>query len=145
VERNQIDTVIKKSVICRLAMLDGDRPYVVPLNFGYADNALYFHGSPKSRKIALLRSNPNVCVEFDLVDGTKEADAPCRWSVKARSVIGFGKAVLIESVEEKIKALGIIMAQYSDRPFDFPEKELNATAVFKIDLEQLTGKEKGYE
>jgi nitroimidazol reductase NimA-like FMN-containing flavoprotein (pyridoxamine 5'-phosphate oxidase superfamily) len=145
VERNEIDTVIKKSLICRLAMIDGDRPYVVPLNFGYAENTLYFHGSPKSRKIQLLRSNPNVCVEFDLVDGIREADTPCRWSVKGRSVIGFGKAVMVESAEKKIEALGIIMAQYSDRQFEFPEKELNAISVFRVDLEKLTGKVKGAE
>lgn len=144
-QRSEIDAVIKKSVICRLAMIDGDRPYVVPLNFGYAGNTLYFHGSPKSRKIQLLRSNPHVCVEFDLVAEILPAEAPCRWSVQARSVVAFGKAALVENAEEKIAALNIIMAQYSDQQFEFPEKELNATAVFRVDLEKLTGKVKGSE
>lgn len=142
-EKHEIEEIVRQSRVCRLAMIDGNRPHMVPMNFGYADNTLYFHSSPKSRKLELLRTNPNVCVEFDAISGIKESDEPCRWSIEGRSVIGFGKAVAVEKLEEKIEALNIIMVQYSDRRYQFPEKELNVTAVFKVKLESLTGKAKG--
>ena len=64
--------------------------------------------------------------------------------MKYQSIIGFGKATFIEGPEEKKDALGIIMAQYSDRQFQFPEKEVNATAVFKVEIESMTGKQSGF-
>ncbi len=138
-----IESIIAQSRVCRLAMIDGDRPYIVPLCFGYRDGFLFFHGASRGKKIDLLRKNPNVCFEFDLLDGTVEAEKACDWSMKYRSVIGFGRAVFIEDPEEKRRALFVIMQQYSDRIFRFPDSILKATAVFKVRIETMTGKESG--
>lgn len=139
-----INAIIEKATVCRLGMVDGERPYVVPLSFGYRKNTLYFHGALKGRKIDILKENPNVCVEFDVaVEAQKDVDA-CNWSMKFQSVIGFGKASIVEGLELKRQALGIIMAQYSDKTFAFPENKLNATAVIKVEIEKMTGKQSGY-
>ena len=61
-----IEAIIRKASVCRLGMLDGDTPYIVPLCFGYRDDTLYFHGSMKSRKAELIRRHPKVCFEFDI-------------------------------------------------------------------------------
>ena len=122
-------------------MVDGNKPYIVPLCFGYHENVLYFHGALKGRKIDFIRKNPNVCFEFDLITETIESKNACDWNMKYQSVIGFGKAVFIESSEEKRKALRIIMAQYSDRQFQFPENGLKTTAVIKVQVESITGKQ----
>ena len=61
-----------------------------------------------------------------------------------KSVIGFGKTYFIENPEEKQKALDIIMQQYTTKHFKFPAKQLNNTLVWKIDIEQITGKKSGY-
>ena len=138
-----IHAIIGQATVCRLGMVDGDRPYIVPLSFGYQDNTLYFHGALKGRKIDLLKENPNVCFEFDIAgEALKDVDA-CNWSMKFQSVIGFGKASFVDGLEQKRQALGIIMAQYSDNPFEFPENKVNATAVIKVDIEKMTGKQSG--
>ena len=49
--KENIEAIIRKASVCRLGMLDGDTPYIVPLCFGYRDDTLYFHGSMKSRKV----------------------------------------------------------------------------------------------
>jgi nitroimidazol reductase NimA-like FMN-containing flavoprotein (pyridoxamine 5'-phosphate oxidase superfamily) len=85
-----------------------------------------------------------VCFEFDLTAETIESENACDWSMKYQSVIGFGKAVFIESLDEKRKALGIIMGQYSDRTFEFPENKLKATAVIKVKIDSITGKSSGF-
>lgn len=61
-----------------------------------------------------------------------------------KSVIGFGKAEFIEDVDDKRRALNIIMAQYSRLQFQFPENRIKATAVFKVDIETMTGKQSGH-
>jgi uncharacterized protein len=141
---SEIEAIIKNSNVCRLAMVDGDRPYLVPLCFGYQDNALYFHGASEGRKIDLLRENPNVCFELDLITEIVEAESACKWSIKYQSVVGFGRAFLLESADEKIKGLNIIMSQYSGRTFQFPEEKLRATAVFKVEIASMTGKQSGF-
>ena len=45
-DRSKLEKIIKKSRICRLAMVDGNVPYVVPLNFGYCDGTLFFSQRP---------------------------------------------------------------------------------------------------
>jgi len=49
----------------------------------------------------------------------------------------------IEGLDEKRKALNIIMAQYSDQQFQFPENKVKATTVFKVEIESMTGKQSG--
>lgn len=48
-DRKVIDDMIRRSRVCRLAMCDEDRPYVVPLNFGYDGSFLYFHAAQEGR------------------------------------------------------------------------------------------------
>jgi uncharacterized protein len=138
-----IRAIMETFQVCRLGMVDGNKPYIVPLCFGYHENALYFHGALEGRKIGLLRNNPQVCFEFDRVIDMVESDQACNWSMRYHSVVGSGKAVFIENPDEKRAALAIIMGQYSDRAFQFPDTRLEKTAVFKVDIESITGKRSG--
>ena len=142
-DESKINAFIAKANICRLGMVNGDKPYIVPLCFGYHENFLYFHGTLKGRKIDILKSNPNVCFEFDTASQPIESEKACDWSMKYQSVIGFGKAIFIESLDEKRKALGLIMANYSERKFQFLENMLKVTAVIKVEIESITGKQSG--
>jgi nitroimidazol reductase NimA-like FMN-containing flavoprotein (pyridoxamine 5'-phosphate oxidase superfamily) len=139
-----IQTIIKESAVCRLAMTDGEKPYLIPLCFGFQDNTLFFHSARKGLKLDMLEKNPNVCFEFDAVQEVIGSDEPCSWSMKYQSVVGFGKAAFIEEMEEKQKALGIITSQYSDKQFQYPENKVNGTAVFKVEIDSMTGKQSGF-
>ncbi len=143
-DKSIIESILKKANVCRLGMVNGNKPYIVPLSFGYHDNALYFHGSLKGWKIEIMRKNPNVCFEVDLIGEPIESEDACDWDMKYQSVIGFGKAVFVENLDEKREALNIIMAQYSDRVFQFPENMLKTTAVIKVEIESMTGKQSGF-
>ena len=46
-----IESIIRKASVCRLAMVDGNRPYIVPLCFGYQGDALYFHSANVGKKL----------------------------------------------------------------------------------------------
>ncbi len=144
-ERAEIDAVIRRSTTCRLGMSDGDQPYVVPLCFGYDGNALYFHCAQEGRKLDVLRKNPRVCVEFDNAGDVTEAGPACAWSIEFQSVIAFGTAELVEDPEEKRKGLALLIAQYSSsgKEFAFPEAIANHTAVIKVVIDEITGKQSG--
>jgi nitroimidazol reductase NimA-like FMN-containing flavoprotein (pyridoxamine 5'-phosphate oxidase superfamily) len=136
----EIEAVIRSSEICHLAMVDDGKPYVVPMNFGYENGALYFHSAPEGRKIDALEKNPDVCFSIigrnDLVTGEKA----CSWTAKYTSVTGTGKGEVLRDTEEKEKGMSILMSQYSDREFDFSEVDLTGVVVIKIAINEMTGK-----
>ena len=71
-----------------------------------------------------------------------KADMPCNNSVKYQSVIGFGKASILESAQEKTEALNLLMNKYMGKaPPAYPEKALNSVCVIKIDIDSMTGKQ----
>jgi len=142
-EASAIEAIITKSLVCRLALSDHNSPYIVPLCFGYEDKVLYFHGSLKGKKIDIIKKNQKVCFEFDINTDIVKAEDACHWSMKYQSVIGFGKAVLLEDLDEKRKAFNIIMSQYSDRTFQFNDTTLKGMVVIKVEIESMTGKQSG--
>ena len=138
-----IADVLSRAKVCRLGLCEGDRPYVVPLCFGYEDNALYLHSAGQGKKLDILRKNNNVCFEVDIDCQITEADKSCDWGMKFKSVIGFGKATFIEDAEQKCKALDVIMQQYSEKSFDYTEEAIKNTTIIKIEIETMTGKQSG--
>ena len=136
----EIESLIRTSPLCHLAMIDNGKPYVVPMNFGFFNGALYFHSAPQGRKIDVLRKNPEVC--FSIVDkyGLVTGEKACSWTASYRSVSGTGKAVIIIDREEKEKGLKILMARYSDKVYNFTEEDLFGVVVIRVDIEEMTGK-----
>jgi nitroimidazol reductase NimA-like FMN-containing flavoprotein (pyridoxamine 5'-phosphate oxidase superfamily) len=143
-DRAMIDSIILKSSVCRLAMSENDRPYVIPLCFGYKDNALYFHSGREGKKVDVLRKNSKVCFEFDTDHEIVSSESPCKWTMKYRSVIGKGKASLIHDPEAKRQAFDIIMHHYSEKVFDYSEAGLNNSLIIKVEIQSMTGKQSGY-
>ena len=142
-DRAGIESIIHRCTVCRLAMADGNRPYLVPLSFGHKNNSLYFHSANRGKKLDILKKNNAVCFEFDIDCEPVKADKGCEWGMKYKSVIGFGKAFFIDDVESKSAALDIIVKHYSDGSFTYPESELKNTVVIKVEITHMTGKQSG--
>lgn len=141
-ELSEIESVIRRSEVCRLAMCDEGFPYLVPLCFGYKDRTLWLHSAKHGRKIDILRKNNRVCVEFDTDYEVRSGEIACKYSMKYRSAIAFGKASFIDDPEEKRKALDIIMAHYSSEDaFEYSEKILEKTLIIRVDIEEISGKQ----
>lgn len=146
ISMGEIVNVLEKCRVMRLAMTDGDFPYVVPLNYGFTfENGtvtVYFHCAAEGRKSDILRKNNNVCFEMDgeheLVTGTSD----CAYGYKYESVIGTGKCFLVTDEKEKLNGLCCLMRHQTGlkREFSFDKASLSKTAVYKIIAEKITGK-----
>lgn len=143
-DKKTIDEVIKDSLVCRIALSDNNSPYLVPVCFGYDGDNLYFHGKPAGKKIDILKKNNSVCFEFDSKVTLLESPMPCKWDVKYKSVIGFGKTSFMDNIKEKKHALNCIMKQYSQDKFDFIENVIEKTTLIKIKIEDMTLKTSGF-
>jgi nitroimidazol reductase NimA-like FMN-containing flavoprotein (pyridoxamine 5'-phosphate oxidase superfamily) len=142
-EKSGIEAVIEKATVCRLGLSVDHQPYVVPLNFGYEKNTLYFHGAVDGRKIDMIRKNPRICFEMDVNSEIVKESLPCFWGMRYESVIGFGKAEILADFDEKQRGLGIIMAHYAEEAFTFDPDFVHAVAVIRVDIESMTGKKSG--
>jgi len=139
-DKKAIEDIILNAVVCKLAMCDGHQPYIVPLCFGFKDNTLYFHSAPEGKKIDMLEKNPNVCFEFDIFTQVIKSAKACKWGMKYRSVIGYGKASFITNDDLKRQAFDIIMNQYENGAFAYEDALISSTVIIKVDIESMTGK-----
>jgi nitroimidazol reductase NimA-like FMN-containing flavoprotein (pyridoxamine 5'-phosphate oxidase superfamily) len=142
----QAEDILNMGRLCHIAMANGDEPYLVTVNYGYKSGCIYFHSAPEGRKIEMIRNNPNVCFMIYSDDLLVPGENPCKdWSMKYRSVIGYGKATILKNHVEKTEGLNILMEHYSKKgPFKFGAKNLEETTVVKIDIENISGKISGY-
>lgn len=141
-----LEPIIERATVCRIGFCRDDVPYVVPMNFGYRDGCVYLHSSAAGKKIDILRKNNNVCFEVDIDHDLVEADSACAWTMRFRSVIGFGKASMVEDSEGKREALDLIMAHYGKGgPHAYSDKHLGKVAVIKVVLEEVTARVHGYD
>ncbi|TVR66996.1 MAG: pyridoxamine 5'-phosphate oxidase family protein [Spirochaetaceae bacterium] len=140
-ERSGIDGIIHATEVCRLGLCDHGRPYVVPLNFGYDGEVVYFHCAPEGRKLEILRENNRVCLEFDIPEGLVRGEQACNWGMRYRSVLAFGTAREVADPGERLRGLQVIMSHYSDERFSFPPAMVERTTVIRVDIETITGKQ----
>ncbi len=143
-DRAAIDSILQRATVCRLGLAAGDEAYVVPVSFGYRDNCLYIHSAPEGKKIAMLKRNDRVCFEVDVDEELVRRERPCAWSIRYRSVIGWGRAVLLHDEEEKRRALDAIVAHYGGPPGDYTAQALRKVAVVRIAITEMTAKQSGY-
>jgi uncharacterized protein len=137
-----IQQVIAKAEVCRLGLCKDNKPYIVPVNFGYDGSFIYFHTAIEGMKIDYLGANRQVCFEMEHdVRLIPHADEACKWSISYYSVIGFGTIKEIVDLQHKIFALNQIMQHYSNRQWTFDEQSIKKTRVWGISIEQITGKQ----
>lgn len=139
-DKAEIERIIQNALVCRVALSDGDSPYVFPVCFGFKDGTIYFHSAQEGKKIEILKKNNKVCFEMDIDTKLIEGEKGCEWGIRYSSVIGFGTASFVEDIEEKKKALHVLLAHYSDKSYEFPEPSLDQVAIIKIRVESITGK-----
>jgi hypothetical protein len=139
-----IENILSKSEVCRLGIMDGDKPYIVPLNYGYKDNAIYIHSAPLGKKIELLKQNNYVCFEIEFYSEVYRKDKACDWGTKYRSVIGYGSIDFITDFEQKKAGLDIIMAHYGKKDNNvYQDKQVEFIVILKLNIEEITGKQLG--
>jgi nitroimidazol reductase NimA-like FMN-containing flavoprotein (pyridoxamine 5'-phosphate oxidase superfamily) len=140
-DQDLIGQIINQAQVCRLGLCRNGQPYIVPVSFGYDGKFIYFHTALDGMKIDFMSANNQVCfeLEHDLKVIPHDTDA-CKWTFSFYSVIGFGTVAEITDFPLKAAALNQIMQKYSGRQWDFHDQLLAKTRLWRIAIEQITGK-----
>ncbi|MBE0558594.1 MAG: pyridoxamine 5'-phosphate oxidase family protein [Proteobacteria bacterium] len=136
-----IRAIMEEARVCRIGLSDGGMPYIVPMNFGLGENCIYLHCAAQGRKLDIIRRNDRVCSEVDLFREVILGQSACGCSCRYESVIGFGRAAIVEEPDEKRTALDRIMEHYDVQgKVIYPDDILEKTTVIRIAIESLTAK-----
>ena len=141
---DQIRHVLDTGKVLHLGLAVDNEPYVVPMNYGctWEDGrlVLYLHSALMGKKLDMIRANPKVFFEMDCDLTPFEGEKPCQYGLAYSSVMGRGTATLVEDVEEKIKAMSILMKTQTGKDFSFNERLVSIVAVIRIDVAEYTAK-----
>ena len=144
-DEKQILQILDTAKVLHLGLAVNNEPYVVPMNYGYTmENGhltVYMHSALKGKKLDMIRENPNVFFEIDCdMEPFGEGDIPCQYGMVYSSIMGRGIATIVEDVEEKIKAMSILMKTQTGKEFSFNQRLVSIVAVIRIDVAEYTAK-----
>jgi len=141
---------LHQSMVGTLATVHDGQPFVNTNLFVYdeANHCIYTHTARVGRTRANVEKGNPVCFSIMAMGRLLPADVALEFSVEYAGVTIFGDASVIEDETEAIHALQMIMDKYA--PHLVPNEhyrepvpeELKRTSVFKISIEDWTGKKK---
>ena len=145
-DMNEILGILDRARIVHVGMIDEDRPYVVPMNYGYTMDdgglTLYLHGATAGRKLDVLRMNPRVFIEMDTDVVPFEGHAACQHGTCYSSIMGDGVAEIIEDPEGKMHGLTILMKTQTGKDFTFTDKMVAGVTVIRVQVPEFTAKKR---
>jgi nitroimidazol reductase NimA-like FMN-containing flavoprotein (pyridoxamine 5'-phosphate oxidase superfamily) len=143
-ERESVYSILDEGFICHVGFVVEGQPFVIPTGYARDGDTLYLHGSQASRMLRALRDGVPVCVTVTLVDGMVMARSAFHHSMNYRSVVVFGRAVVVEEGAEKFEALRALTEHLA--PGRWAEvrqptrEEMRATMVLALPLAEASAK-----
>ena len=143
-DREAVYRILDEGLVCHVGFVADGKPVVIPTGYGRKDDTLYIHGSNASRMFRALGKGADVCITVTLVDGLVLARSAFHHSMNYRSVVIFGKATVLEDPAAKREALHVFTEHVAPGRWEEirqpSEKELQATTVLSIPLEEVSAK-----
>lgn len=149
-DQTQVETFITKARIGHLGVTDGDFPYVVPLNYAYYNDQLYFHGANEGKKVRIIKENNHAC--FSICDeyGTMVDPVPAKTDTAYMSVMIFGEIEEVTDLDEATQAMQMMVDKYVPGYYERAVRKSHvqnyrsslgaSTAVYRIDPQTITAK-----
>lgn len=141
---HQIRDILNKAKVLHLGLCVDNEPYVVPMNYGYIMEGetlvLYLHSAVQGKKLDMIRANPRVFFELDCDRMPFEGEKPCQYGLVYSSIMGRGTACIVEDVEEKIRAMTMLMKTQTGKDFSFNDRLVSIVSVIRIDVTEYTAK-----
>ncbi|MEM9820425.1 MAG: pyridoxamine 5'-phosphate oxidase family protein [Bacteroidota bacterium] len=143
-DKATIYEVLDAGFVCHIGfVMPNGQPFVIPTAYGRQADRIYIHGATKSRMLMHAQKEIPICLTVTHIDGIVLARSTFHHSMNYRSAVIFGKAKVVEG-SEKDHALALISDQIlkgrweESRPPN--AKELKATSVLAIDIEEASAK-----
>lgn len=143
-ERADVHAILDAGMLAHVAFCVDGQPYVIPMLYARDGDALLLHGSVASRLMRELGSGIEACVGVTHLDALVLARSHFNHSVNYRSVVAFGRAVVVDDVAVKADALArFVDAVLPGRAAESraaDASELAATTVLRFEIVDASAK-----
>ena len=140
----KIREILDTAKVLHLGLAVDNEPYVVPMNYGYCLEegrlTLYLHSAVRGKKLDMVQANPRVFFELDCDRMPFEGKVPCQYGLVYSSIMGRGTACIVEDVEEKKRAMSLLMKTQTGKDFSFEDRLVSIVSVIRIDVTEYTAK-----
>jgi nitroimidazol reductase NimA-like FMN-containing flavoprotein (pyridoxamine 5'-phosphate oxidase superfamily) len=145
---NEMEAVLKRAEVGRMALSEDSKPYVIPLNFLYWDGQIVFHCAWTGRKLDIIAKNPYCCFEVDEFMGEIGYHYDTLCHLDYDSVLVFGKARIVNDEEAKLQFFEKLHAKYKEMyrksitngGIRFDKTRLHEACCVVIAIEEMTGR-----
>jgi nitroimidazol reductase NimA-like FMN-containing flavoprotein (pyridoxamine 5'-phosphate oxidase superfamily) len=139
--KTEMDVLLRQEALGYLGLSADGQPYVVPLNYAYAEGKILFHCALTGKKLDNIRANPRVCFSVGRQTGRVREHAgqdPC--NVDSDSVVCYGRARVVESVEERKALLDVFNRRFNPDAEPISVKRAKNCGAVEIEIEEMTGR-----
>jgi len=143
-DEEMMDELLERSIVGRLGYTDGHKIYIIPISYLFYNHKYIIAHSREGQKIEILRKNPEVCLEVDMIHNLSN------W----KSVILWGRYEEITSQPDKHYALDMLIRKINKQKMDevavspeqsgieqsmvLPDRE--KSIVYRIKIEKRSGR-----
>ena len=139
--RDEMERLLVEERVGYLGMSVDGKPYVIPLTYGYSEGKIIFHCALKGSKLDIIRKNANVCFTVSRHFGemvSHPQGAECH--INSDSIICYGKARIIDNIEERCKVLNIFNRCLRQNAREITLEEVKHCNAVEIVIDELTGR-----
>ncbi len=139
--RDEMEQLLRQEEVGYLGLSLNEKPYVVPLNYHYQDGKIWFHCGFRGKKLVYLKGNPEVCFTVARQAGwvREHAGNPCH--VDSDSVICYGRARILEDIDEREIALNAFNRRFRPEAADIPQERVKNCCAVEIMISEMTGRQ----
>lgn len=139
-----INAILDAGFLCHVAFQHQGQTMMIPTAYGRKNDSLFLHGSTKNFMLNQILDGQTICISITHLDGIVLAKSLFHTSVNYRSVVLFGKAVLVDDEQERLEGMKIITENIVKGRWDEvalgTESQLKATIVIKFCIEKASAK-----
>jgi uncharacterized protein len=144
-----IRAFLHQARVGHIASIRDGQPFLNPTTFWFDEDGhqIIFHSNIAGRIRSNIETSPRVCFEASELGKLLPSNVALEFSLQYRSVLVFGAARLVRDPGEARRVLYGLIRKYfphmtPGREFrEITDKELRATSVYAIQIEEWSGKE----
>jgi hypothetical protein len=143
-DEESVEAILDAGFLCHVAFQHQGQTMMIPTAYGRKGESLFIHGSQKNFMLNQLLDGQTACISVTHLDGLVLAKSLFHTSVNYRSVVLFGKAVLVQDEQERMEGMkviteNIIKGRWNEVSIGTPQ-QVQATLVIRFDIEKASAK-----
>jgi nitroimidazol reductase NimA-like FMN-containing flavoprotein (pyridoxamine 5'-phosphate oxidase superfamily) len=144
-DESQINKVLKSCIVGRLGYTDGEKIFIVPISYLYYNQKYIIAHSREGQKIEILRKNPEVCLEVDVIHNLSNWESVILWGKYEEITLQpdryYALNLLIRKInQQKLKQMPVVSANPSEVEDSMVLPDREKAIVYRIKIDKMSGR-----